>query len=112
MHRGRERSFERGRAPRLDEDGANPRLRSFARLRFDKITGRHLLLIPERGFLLNETAFEVLELCTGDLSISKIVDILVERHAGDRARVEREVVQFLRGLTAARILESPPARAP
>jgi coenzyme PQQ biosynthesis protein PqqD len=74
---------------------SRPRLRSKARLRLDRKTGRHLLLAPEKGLLLNPTATAILELCTGEHSVAAIVDRLAARHGAESARVEREVTAFL-----------------
>jgi pyrroloquinoline quinone biosynthesis protein D len=49
-----------------------PKLVAGARLRFDKIDQKHLLLSPERGLLLNETATAILELCDGTRTVAEI----------------------------------------
>jgi coenzyme PQQ biosynthesis protein PqqD len=75
---------------------ARPRLHAKARLRFDRKSGRHMLLYPERGLVLNRTATDVLELCTGEHTVEAIVDRLAARYAPEpRDAVEREVREFL-----------------
>ena len=81
-----------------------PRLSPKVRLRFDRRTGRHLLLYPETGLELNDTATAIARLCTGDWTIDDMVDQLAQAYT-DVSRVEitqavREVlgVLFDRGL--------------
>jgi len=50
-----------------------PRLASGARLAFDKVRDRHVLLFPEGAVALNETAVRVLELCDGRRTVDEIV---------------------------------------
>ena len=79
--------------------GARPRLARKARLRLDAPSGKHMLLYPERGLELSDTAAEIARLCTGEASVDAIVDGLQARHAGEpRARIEEEVLVFLRAL--------------
>jgi pyrroloquinoline quinone biosynthesis protein D len=54
-----------------------PRLAARARLRWDRIDGRYLLLYPERGLALNESAAAILRLCDGSRTIDDIVTELV-----------------------------------
>jgi coenzyme PQQ biosynthesis protein PqqD len=79
--------------------GTRPRLAAKARLRFDRKSGRTMLLYPERGLVLNATATDILALCTGERTVEAIVDELVARYAGEpREAVEREVHAFLASL--------------
>jgi pyrroloquinoline-quinone synthase len=79
--------------------GARPALQSKARLRPDSVTGRELLLYPERGMELNATAAEIVRHCTGEHTVDQIVARLCEKYL-DRGRevIEREVFEFLRAL--------------
>jgi coenzyme PQQ biosynthesis protein PqqD len=74
-----------------------PRLAGKARLRYDRKGERFMLLFPERGLVLNQTAADVLQLCTGEHTVGVIVDRLVEKYATrPREEVERQVTEFLR----------------
>lgn len=74
-----------------------PRLAGKARLRWDRKAERFLLLYPERGLVLNQTAADILQLCTGEHTVEAIVDRLVERYATQpREAVARQVSEFLR----------------
>lgn len=57
-----------------------PRLSPKVRLRFDRRTGRHLLLYPETGLELNDTATAIARLCTGEWTIDEMVDQLTRAY--------------------------------
>jgi coenzyme PQQ biosynthesis protein PqqD len=78
---------------------ARPRLAGKARLRFDRITGRYLLLYPEKGLALNPTAAEIASLCTGGHTVADMVDCLAVKYPQQRREViERETQAFLTAL--------------
>ena len=75
---------------------SRPIVAAKARLRWDARTSRHLLLYPERGLILNPTAADVIQLCTGKHTVGAIVDRLAAKYAPQpREAVEREVLAFL-----------------
>ena len=75
------------------------RLADKARLKKDPRTGRMMLLYPERGLELSQTAAAIAELCTGARTVREIVDAMRERFAdADHGRVEGEVLAFMRSL--------------
>jgi coenzyme PQQ biosynthesis protein PqqD len=76
-----------------------PKLAAKVRLRKDALSGRHLLLYPERGMSLNATGVAIVELCDGEATVSDIVAALVRRYATTPADVvESEVLSFLGAL--------------
>lgn len=80
-----------------------PRLVKRARLRFDALTRSYLLLSPERGLVLNETAAAILRCCQGEQTVEEIA---LQLAAG--AEVERvlaDTLEFLTVLRARRLLE-------
>jgi coenzyme PQQ biosynthesis protein PqqD len=82
--------------PRAITADSRPVVAAKARLRWDARTSRHLLLYPERGLILNPTAADVLQLCTGEHTVGAIVDRLADKYAPQpRESVEREVLAFL-----------------
>ena len=82
--------------PRAITAESRPIVASKARLRWDARTSRHLLLYPERGLILNPTAADVVQLCTGEHTVESIVDTLAAKYAPQpRDTVEREVLTFL-----------------
>jgi coenzyme PQQ biosynthesis protein PqqD len=78
---------------------SRPRLAGKARLRFDAPSGKHMLLYPERGLELTDSAAKIAQLLGESLTVREIVDKLHASFAGaERARVEADVLSFLRSL--------------
>jgi coenzyme PQQ biosynthesis protein PqqD len=78
---------------------SRPRLAAKARLRFDARSGKHLLLYPERGLELTDSAARIAQLLGEALTVREIVDKLAASFGGaERARVETDVLAFLRSL--------------
>jgi pyrroloquinoline quinone biosynthesis protein D len=84
------------------------RLARRARLRFDALRGRHMLLWPERGLLLNESGAAIIRLCDGTRAIEDVVDEL-SRASPDTSReiIDADVRTFLDGIAARGLLEPP-----
>ena len=79
--------------------GSRPRLAGKARLRVDPRSGKHMLLYPERGLELTESAARIAKLCGKGLTVAAIVEKLASAHAdADHQRIEDEVLTFLRSL--------------
>jgi pyrroloquinoline quinone biosynthesis protein D len=75
---------------------SRPKLASKARLRWDRITHSYLLLYPENGLLLNQTASDILLHCGGDHTVDSIIESLICRYQLDRREdIEHDVVSFL-----------------
>lgn len=75
-----------------------PRVAPKARLQWDEVRGRHVLLYPEGLVALNETAAAILQLCDGDRPVEQIVAQLRLRYQADG--IERDVAALLQGLAA------------
>jgi pyrroloquinoline quinone biosynthesis protein D len=80
---------------------ARPRLWRLARLEFDPVRNRRVLLYPEGAMLLNDTGGEVLALCDGTRTVADIgaelgtkyhADVTVDVAAYLAQLVERELV--------------------
>ncbi|MGH7819746.1 MAG: pyrroloquinoline quinone biosynthesis peptide chaperone PqqD [Candidatus Binatia bacterium] len=85
---------------------SRPRLAAKARLRFDRQTDRTLVLFPEKGLELSATAADVVHLCTGEHTVSAIVERLLEKYtARDRDSVESEVLAFLNAMADRCLIE-------
>jgi len=69
-----------------------PRLWRLARLDYDGVRNRPILLYPEGAVLLNDTGFAVLELVDGKRSVADIAAILRERYQTD---VTADVAEYL-----------------
>jgi pyrroloquinoline quinone biosynthesis protein D len=85
---------------------SRPKLAHKTRLRFDRHEGRFVLLYPEHGLILNESASEVLQLCTGHLTVPMIIDLLVQRHSEyHRESIRAGVVALLSDLWIRRLVQ-------
>jgi pyrroloquinoline quinone biosynthesis protein D len=69
-----------------------PRLWRLARLDYDTVRQRPILLYPEGTVLLNDTGAAILELCDGQHSVAEIVSILSDRYQSD---VGPDVIEYL-----------------
>jgi pyrroloquinoline quinone biosynthesis protein D len=78
----------------LTPDSA-PKLWRMARLEFDRVRQRPVLLYPEGAVLLNDTGAAILELCDGQHTVRQIVTILTERYHTD---VSADVTEYLAGM--------------
>jgi pyrroloquinoline-quinone synthase/pyrroloquinoline quinone biosynthesis protein D len=78
------------------------RLRAGVRLVHDRLTGRHVLVGPERGLVLDDTARAIVSLIDGQRSLDDIVDALDAR--APREVVRRDVSDFLDQLARRRML--------
>jgi pyrroloquinoline quinone biosynthesis protein D len=85
-----------------------PRLAPKVRLRFDAQTSRYLLLYPERGMQLNGTGADIVQLCTGEHTVSEIIAQLSSKYAQSSETIEREVVRFLDALAERALIVSEP----
>jgi len=56
-----------------------PRLTATARLRYDRHSGEHVLVHPERGLVLNPQAAELVALCDGTRTVAAIAERLAVR---------------------------------
>jgi coenzyme PQQ biosynthesis protein PqqD len=71
---------------------ARPRLWRLARLEFDPVRNRRVLLYPEGVMLLNDTGAEVLALCDGTRTVRDIATALGAKYAAD---VTADVAAYL-----------------
>jgi pyrroloquinoline quinone biosynthesis protein D len=72
-----------------------PVLWRLARMDFDPVRQRHVLLYPEGTVLLNDTGAAILQLCDGRRSVAEISGVLQERYGSD---VTADVIAYLTGL--------------
>lgn len=94
---------------RVTNATAKPRLSPRVRLRFDRRTGRYLLLYPERGLELNETATEIARRCTGEWTVADMAQHLVRIYANvSPGDVTRGVQDFLTALADRGLLRDMP----
>jgi pyrroloquinoline quinone biosynthesis protein D len=85
-----------------------PRLAAKVRLRFDRHSGQHLLLYPERGMQLDAHAAEILQLCDGSRSIAAVAAELAQRHHHPVGAIEADLLVFLQQLQDRCLIEAAP----
>ena len=83
---------------------ARPRLPRGVRLVQNEAHG-WTLLGPERVFKADTVAVEVIKRCTGEATLTEIVDDLAAAFAAPRERILTDVTAMLRGLADKRLLE-------
>jgi pyrroloquinoline quinone biosynthesis protein D len=72
-----------------------PRFAPGMRLHHDRARERWSVMGPERMFLPDETALEVLRLIDGARSVAAIIDDLAARFAAPRAEIGADVLALL-----------------
>ncbi len=70
----------------------HPKLAAKARLRWDKIEQKHLLLYPERGLVLNPTGAAVLAMCDGHHTIEMMAASFQD---AEPSVIRKEIEEFL-----------------
>lgn len=75
-----------------------PRLPAGVKLRFDKRRDNWVVLAPERVFVPDPIALEVIKRCDGSASVTAIVDDLAKAFDAERAVIEKDVNSLLQDL--------------
>ena len=83
----------------------HPKLARRARLRFDERDQKHMLLYPERGLVLNESAAAILELCDGTRTVDEIASALAAKAETPLDRVAADVRDLLARLAEKGLVE-------
>jgi coenzyme PQQ biosynthesis protein PqqD len=76
---------------------SRPALWRLARVAFDEVRGRSVLLYPEGAMLLNDTGAEILSLCDGTRTVSDIAAALGAKYGTD---VTGDVAEYLGALAS------------
>ncbi|HEY4158356.1 MAG TPA: pyrroloquinoline quinone biosynthesis peptide chaperone PqqD [Polyangiaceae bacterium] len=85
-----------------------PKLAPKTKLRFDEKSGKHVLLYPEKGLLLNPTGTAILKLCTGEHTLAAIITQLSAEFQTDAEQLQAEVHTFLQGLLDRGLIQAEP----
>jgi len=72
-----------------------PRLPNGSVLRFDQARKQWVVLAPERLFVLDETAHDILNRCDGKATVAAIVDALAAAYAAPRNVILADVQAML-----------------
>ena len=84
---------------------AKPKLPRGVRLTHNEAHGGWVLLAPERVFKADAIAAEIVKRCTGEATVSDIVDDLAKTFNAPRDRIETDVMAMLTGLADKRLIE-------
>jgi pyrroloquinoline quinone biosynthesis protein D len=76
-----------------------PRFRRGVKFRFDAVRQTWILLAPEKLFMADEIAVEILKLVDGERSIDGIVDDLAARFQAPRDLIATDVTAALQDLS-------------
>lgn len=87
------------------DGGAVLRLPAHVKFRFDETRQSWIILAPERLFVPDEQAVEVLRLVDGVRSIDDIVDALAAAFDAPRAEIMADVLAMLGELVGKRVLQ-------
>ena len=79
-------------------DNSKPRLADKARLKWDAVREKNLLLFPEGVLVLNQTAHDVLALCDGQRAVAEIVKTLAAQYATEANTIDGDVKEILQRL--------------
>ena len=82
-----------------------PKLAAKARLRFDRHENKWMIVYPERGLALNDSAAAIAHKLDGTNTIAQIADELAKEHDAERDAVEKDVVAFVTSLHDKGLLE-------
>ena len=84
---------------------AKPKLPRGVRLVNNEAQGGWVLLAPERVFKADAIAAEIVKRCTGEATVSDIVDDLAKTFNAPRDRIETDVTAMLTGLIEKKLVE-------
>jgi len=85
-----------------------PALPRGARLRFDEVRQRWVLLVPERVLAPDDIAIEILKLCDGKTSVGTIADTLAAKYVAPREEILTDVIAMLQDLAESGFLIEAP----
>jgi len=84
---------------------ARPRLARGARLTHSEAHGGWVLLAPERIFQTDAVAVEILKRCTGEVSLTAVIDDLAKAYAAPREQIASDVEALLSSLAEKKLVE-------
>lgn len=82
----------------LVNEEAIPRLPRGVKLRHDKARDAWVLLAPERVFMPDPIAVEILKRCNGQVTLAGIIDDLAQTYAAPREQIAKDVTVMLQDL--------------
>jgi len=89
----------------LDSPNNRPRLAKRARLHIDPITGKPVLLHQEVVMVLNQTGYEILQLCDGTRILPEILQVLENQYPAAKSIVPLDVLEYLKAISQKGLIE-------
>jgi pyrroloquinoline quinone biosynthesis protein D len=87
------------------DEGSVPRFQPHMKLKFDKKRQRWTILAPERLFLPDEIALEILQRCDGVATIKAIVDELADKFDAPNEVIMEDVKKLVQDFLDKGVLE-------
>jgi pyrroloquinoline quinone biosynthesis protein D len=79
-------------------EASRPVMPRHAKLKFDEVRQRWVILAPERVLAPDDTAVEILQLCDGVRSVAQMIDQLAAKYTADREAIGTDVIAMLQDL--------------
>ena len=83
---------------------SHPRLSPGVKLQFDRTREQWILQAPERVFVLDEVAHEILSRCTGQTSLQSLIEQLSAAFEADASEIAADVEALLSSLVEKRVV--------
>ena len=82
-----------------------PRLAKRVRLQIDVLSGNPVLLHQEAVILLNQTGYDILQLCDGTRTLSEIIQNLETRYLAAESVLSGEVLEYIQAISMKGLIE-------
>jgi pyrroloquinoline quinone biosynthesis protein D len=89
----------------VDAVNSRPRLVKRGRLQIDAVTGDPVLLYQEAIMVLNQTGYEILQLCDGTRTFQEILQELGNQYPGAKSILSVEVLNYLEAIRQRGLIE-------
>ncbi|WP_427941346.1 pyrroloquinoline quinone biosynthesis peptide chaperone PqqD [Acetobacter sp.] len=89
--------------PLMTEDSV-PRFARGTRLQYDRVRETWFIQAPERAFMADAIAAEVLQLVDGTRTLAAVIDTLAEKFDAPRAIITQDVLALVNDLAGKQVL--------
>jgi pyrroloquinoline quinone biosynthesis protein D len=79
-------------------EASRPIMPRHAKLKFDEVRQRWVILAPERVLAPDEISVEILQLCDGVRSVAQMIDQLASKYTAEREAIGADVIAMLQDL--------------
>ncbi len=81
-------------------DASYPKLAGYVRVEHDSTRDRWVIQAPERVLVLDETSKDIVDRCTGNVTVGAIIEALVAEYDAPRDEIEHDVKVVLELLSS------------